>query len=99
MDKENIIKFFQENKTNFLENYKIERMLLFGSYAQGKADKSSDVDIIYNTTGDSKLSFREYSDLLYFIEDSLGKKVDLINIKNLNPVIFLDAKNQIVPLI
>ncbi len=62
-----------------LEKHNIEMCILFGSYAKGRANEKSDVDLLVKTdiTG---LKFFSLVDELY---NALSKKVDLITTKQL----------------
>ena len=62
-----------------LDKHAIEMCILFGSYAKGRANEKSDVDLLVKTdvTG---LEFFKLVDELY---NALSKKVDLITTKQL----------------
>ncbi len=55
---------------------------LFGSYARGEADENSDIDLLVRF---SKPKGFDWVDAALEIEDTLGKKVDLVTEKGLNP--------------
>jgi predicted nucleotidyltransferase len=97
--KEHIYLFFNQHKSMINERYQILDMKLFGSFALGLANKNSDIDIVYTLKEGNKLSFRAYTDLLYFIEDALQRKVDLVNSKNMNPIILKEAEKSMMDLI
>ena len=60
--------------------YGAEYAYLFGSYAKGKANEKSDVDILVATD----VTGMKYFGLVEELREKLGKKVDLINIEQLN---------------
>lgn len=60
--------------------YGAERIFLFGSYAKGEADENSDIDLRIDR-GDVRGLMM--GGLQVDLEDSLGKKVDLISTKAL----------------
>lgn len=62
--------------TPILIGYGIDDIYLFGSYARGEATKDSDVDI-YCNRGRVE-NFYDKDDLVAKLEESLGKKVDVI---------------------
>ena len=66
-----------------LIKYKIEKAGIFGSYARNMADESSDVDILVKT-GNS-MSLLQFSALKIALEDSLQKKVDLVEYDSIKP--------------
>jgi len=79
--------FIRQRETVLRSTYNLKTLELFGSFASGTHSDDSDIDLIY-TLGEKKAySFREYMNLLLFLEEGLGRKVDLILFENLNPVI------------
>ncbi len=64
------------------ERFKVKEIGVFGSYVRGEQSEESDVDIIvefYAPIG------WEFIDLKEFLEEILGKKVDLVTVKALKP--------------
>ncbi len=57
---------------------------LFGSWARGEASPHSDVDFLVEF---DKTSFDAYMDLKFFLEDLLGRSVDLVIRRNLKPIL------------
>lgn len=57
-------------------DYNVKKAILFGSYAKGMANSSSDVDILV----DSGLKGLSFFGLLEDITSSLDKNVDLIDV-------------------
>ena len=62
-----------------LDAYQVEYCYLFGSYAKGKATEQSDVDLLISTK-ETGLRFYEIAERL---RESLHKKVDLLDVKQL----------------
>ena len=60
--------------------YGVDCCFLFGSYAKGKAQEKSDVDLLISTT-EKGLRFYEIAELL---REKLKKKVDLLDLTQLN---------------
>ena len=70
------IKQIKDKILPILAKHNIHEVYLFGSYARGEAKNTSDVDI-YCESGDIK-TFIEQGFLEEELEESLGKKVDLL---------------------
>ena len=62
-----------------LDAYQVKYCYLFGSYAKGKATEQSDVDLLISTK-ETGLRFYEIAERL---RESLHKKVDLLDVKQL----------------
>ena len=58
------------------QRYGAERVYLFGSYARGDATEASDIDLRIDKGNIRGLQFAR---LLGDLEDTLGKKIDLIS--------------------
>ena len=85
-----ILNVLRQNKALLFSKYPLKSIALFGSYARGDANASSDVDILVELDGIMGFKFLH---LNYEIEDLLNKKVELISKRGLKPQ-FLE---QIVP--
>ena len=74
------IKEITEMVKKVLKEYKVEYCYLFGSYAKNKQKENSDVDLLVsgNVTG------LKFYGLVEKLRESLHKKVDLLDLKQLN---------------
>ena len=63
------------------ERHRVGKLALFGSYARGEADASSDVDLCVD--GDGITSLFDLGDLYCDLESALGKQIDLITLSSL----------------
>lgn len=61
------------------ENYDVDFCYLFGSYAKGKANEKSDVDLLIST----KTTGLKFYGLIERLREELNKKIDLLDIKQL----------------
>ena len=62
------------------KKYNLKEVYLFGSYARGEAREDSDIDLLY-VKFDNSMSLTTKYMLLDELEDSLGKKVDLVSLQ------------------
>ena len=79
---EEIINLLKANK-DVLEKYKVKRIGLFGSYVRGEQKKRSDIDLVVEFDlsafgKDFEGLFVVFMDLSSYLEDLLGKKVDIL---------------------
>ncbi len=69
----------KEAVTNILIRYDVNFCYLFGSYAKGKANDNSDVDLLIDTAVDGL----DFYGLVEELREKLRKKVDLSNARQL----------------
>jgi len=70
-----IIRILKSEKPYLREQYGVERLALFGSFARGEAGENSDIDIVVSLSRPLGFAFIQMAD---YLEDKLGRKVDLI---------------------
>ncbi|GGB63397.1 nucleotidyltransferase [Lentibacillus populi] len=68
------------------EKYGVKRIGLFGSYSREEQKESSDIDVIVEFN-DTDLSFDNYMDLKFNLEDHFQKPVDLVILDDINPAL------------
>ncbi len=68
-----------------LKSKGVLRSSLFGSFARGEAGSESDIDILVELPDDRSLL--DLADIQITLEDSLGKKFDVITYNSLNPLL------------
>lgn len=89
LKKQEILKKLEENKRQ-IKGYGVKRIGLFGSYIRNEQRERSDIDILVEFEKE-KIAFDNYMHLKFFLEDLLGRKIDL--------VILDDLKRQLKPYI
>jgi predicted nucleotidyltransferase len=70
--------------------------ILFGSYAREDNRKDSDIDIIYSLKDGTKLSFDKYMEIEEELKKAFNTKIDLINVKRLNPLVRMNAQKDFI---
>lgn len=61
----------------------VRELSVFGSVARDEAGEASDVDLLVTFEGTA--DFDRYMDLRFFLEDLLGRKIDLVTSRALRP--------------
>lgn len=79
---DDILDFLRQNMQDLEKRYSVRRIGLFGSVLRGSAGDKSDVDILVEL---SHPTFDHYMDLKFFLEDQLGRPVDLVLADSLKP--------------
>ena len=85
-----VLELLKENDAKIKE-YGIKKIGIFGSYAKHEHIVSSDLDVLIEFYEGQK-SFDNYMDLLFFLEDLFGLKVDLVIKETIKP----DLKSHII---
>jgi predicted nucleotidyltransferase len=72
-------------------------MGVFGSYANGTQSQESDIDILLTPKQQTIFSYKKKIGLEKFLVELLNiEKIDLVNIRYLNPVIKNSAEKNII---
>ncbi|MDE0076214.1 MAG: nucleotidyltransferase family protein [Caldilineaceae bacterium] len=81
MNRENILDLLREHKPTLAQRFGVIELALFGSAARDRAEKESDVDILVGFDGPA--TSKRYFGVQFYIEDLLGRPVDLVTSKAL----------------
>ena len=69
-----------------LQQFGVRRLGVFGSFARGEQKEDSDIDILVEFEPDAK-SFDNFMQLSFFLEETLGRKIELLTPESLSPYI------------
>ncbi len=67
-----------------LKTFGVKRLGLFGSFARGQQNKDSDIDVLIEFEPEQK-TFDNFMHLIFFLEDLLGRRVELVTPESLSP--------------
>ena len=82
--KEEILSMLKAELPNIRQQFKVHRLALFGSYANGEPREDSDIDILVEFL--EPVGFFEFMGLEFHLTDLLGAKVDLVTPDALRPI-------------
>jgi predicted nucleotidyltransferase len=68
-----------------LQRHQVKRAALFGSVVRGEMKENSDIDILVEV--DSELSLLDFIGIKQEIEDTLARRVDLVEYDAIKPLI------------
>lgn len=75
MNANQVIERIQERREQ-LDVFGVRSLALFGSVARGEERADSDVDLLVTFEGPA--TFDQYIDLKFFLEELIGRRVDLV---------------------
>ena len=81
MNRTQILRVLADHQQEIAARYGVQRLALFGSAARDELGVSSDVDVLIEFAGPA--TFGAYMDLKFYLEDLLGRPVDLVTDKAL----------------
>lgn len=88
-----ILQQLRENRAYLANRYGIRKVGVFGSYARGTSDETSDVDIFVEF--EHPIGF-QFVELVDYLEQILGKEVDVLTPAGLQGIRVPRVANEIV---
>ena len=83
MNRDEVLETLRKHKQVLRERFDVTGLALYGSFARNQATPESDVDILVRFGGPA--TSRSYFGTLFYIEDLLGRRIDLVTDKALRP--------------
>jgi len=94
MTKNEILNELSNNKRYIEQNFEVDKIGLFGSYAKGKQTEDSDIDIYVEFR---HKTFDNLAGLWNFLEELYQKKIDIFHKhKNNNKVIISNIQKDVI---
>jgi hypothetical protein len=84
MDREEILRILSENRETLRNRFGVRSLALFGSVAHGEARPDSDVDLLVEF--ERPIGLFEFVRLQLYLEELLGRRVDLVTPDAVRPV-------------
>jgi len=79
-----VFELIAEKMQEIRNNFGVKRLGIFGSFSRGEATDFSDVDILVEFEKGEK-SFDNFMNLKFYLEDLLGREIDLVTTDALRP--------------
>jgi uncharacterized protein len=84
MQLEQVLAILEKHQDQIKSLY-VKSLSVFGSVARNEATDNSDIDFLVEFDGAT--TFDKYMNLKFFLEDTLGMKIDLATLRSLKPQI------------
>lgn len=92
ISKEEILSFLSKSKSDFEKEFKIVKIGIFGSYAQGTQTDASDIDILIEFEPKTEQLSEKKSNLRAILKKRFNKEIDICREKYIKPYF----RNQIL---
>jgi uncharacterized protein len=83
MDRISTLALLAQHKVELMRRFGVTDLALFGSTVRGTARPDSDVDVLVSFDGPA--TSQRYFGVQFYLEDLLGRPVDLVTAKALRP--------------
>lgn len=91
--KTDVLRIINEQQEK-IRSFGVRRCGLFGSFRHDEITPTSDVDLFVEFEPDQK-TFLNYVNLSFFLEEILGRKVELVTPESLSPYLAPDILNEV----
>ena len=86
LSQQEILEVLSKNLNKWKDQYGVKRIALFGSYSREDQKYSSDIDLLVEYD-EKAISFDNYMDLKFNLEDLFQKPVDLVILDDIKPAL------------
>ena len=83
MNRDEALDLLRTHKSVLAERFGVTSLALFGSFARDQATDTSDVDVLVSFR--EPATWKSYFGVQFYIEDLLGRRVDLVTDNALRP--------------
>jgi uncharacterized protein len=83
MRRTDVLRLLADHREEMVRHFGVRSLSLFGSMARDDARPDSDVDLLVDFDGPT--TFDRHMGLLVYLEDLLGRRVDVVTVKGLKP--------------
>lgn len=91
-----VIQTLHNNLPILKAKYPLQSLAVFGSYSRGTQTPLSDLDVLYEALPNTFLDLDQYLDLQRDLAAITQLKIDLVNKKKINPIVWANAKHDII---
>lgn len=96
VNQEFILETLRANRERLRNEFGIERIGLYGSFARNEQTEKSDIDLVYELEKGRTLPWAEKGRLYRILRRKLHKKLDLVDWKYMNPIVMYYMKQDLI---
>ena len=94
MNKEEILKKIRENRDK-IRSFGVKKIGIFDSFVRDEEKEGNDIDIIVEFE-EGKKNYDNFINLAFFLEELLGREVDLLTPESISPYIKPYIEREVV---
>lgn len=94
MNRQQVLKLLRDCKPELQARFGVTNLALFGSTARNEATSDSDIDIL--VTFDSPATSKKFFGVQFYLEDLIGRPVDLVTEKALRAELRPHVERELV---
>ena len=94
MNRDEILSVLRAHKATLAQRYGVAELAVFGSFARDRATDDSDLDVLVRFEG--PIHWQRYFGAQFYLENLLGRPVDLVTEKDLKPEIRCQVESEVV---
>jgi predicted nucleotidyltransferase len=92
------VAILKDHKDTLKRDFGLAELFLYGSYAKGCQRKDSDIDLLFSLSPNSRLPLMRLIRLEEYLKKLLDvPKVEVVNKKNVNPVVYDNLQQYAIP--
>ena len=94
ISKSQILSILKENFSIVSKTFYVSKIGLFGSFVKDAVTENSDIDILVDFS--KPITIFAFIELEEFLTEEFGRKVDLVSVKGLKPIIKTNILREVV---
>ena len=94
MNRDEVLSVLRAHKATLAQRFGVAELAVFGSFARDRATDDSDLDVLVRFDG--PIHWERYFGAQFYLEDLLGRPVDLVTEKDLRPEVWRYVERDVV---
>ena len=94
MNRDEILSVLRAHKATLAHRFGVAELAVFGTFARDRATDDSDLDVLVRFDG--PIHWERYFGAQFYLEDLLGRPVDLVTEKDLLPKVWRQVEREVV---